>query len=126
MNIFKRLWMAFTNSDHWQRVFWEWEEVEEAAQAERDFHKLRLCEKHQQRHQGTHHDEHNCDYCKLLGKMEKPGPTVHLRKARVGEVAPVCNIYAPGAILAHDPRDVTCKVCMKSKFYRTRLTGVTV
>jgi hypothetical protein len=68
--MFKKLMFLFNHLDVIDILI----EKERTARIETDKQEkkdnLRLCKKHQQERNHSHFAEHNCDYCKLLNKVE--------------------------------------------------------
>jgi len=71
IKLFKRLLLVFTYGDEIGDVLKNMKELKDKQEFESKFYNLDLCEKHQQKVPGCHHDEHNCGYCKAQMKISE-------------------------------------------------------
>lgn len=71
INFIKRLLLIFTYPGELKEVLEEKRMKKIKQQRESERHNLNLCFKHRQEKNHSHFSEQNCDYCKLLRKIEK-------------------------------------------------------
>lgn len=78
--LFSRLFVIFAYGEEIDELIEEARKLKEKKEFERKKDYLNLCVSHQQRSPGTHHDTHNCDYCKLLERLSCMKGQSHVHK----------------------------------------------
>lgn len=68
---FRKLSLIFKYGDELETLLQNIRKEQRKKEREAKRHHLKLCIKHQQEQYRSHYSEHNCDYCKLLVKVEK-------------------------------------------------------
>lgn len=69
--MFRKLWLVFKYGPELEALPDEKRQKRELAEWEATRHNLRLCYKHRQERNHSQYNEQNCDYCKLLKKVER-------------------------------------------------------